>query len=143
VDSKGELMDYQSYETYQNQANTVRKNPFSKASLIMGVFALLTIATGVLPMLFGALGVLFAILSHRKRKPLDTSALLGAVTSAIGLSISIVMLVITIMMLPTLLRDPEYREQLNTFSESMYGATFDEVLEESYGIDLDKVLESK
>ena len=53
MDSKGELMDYQSYETYQNQANTVRKNPFSKASLIMGVFALLTIATGVLPMLFG------------------------------------------------------------------------------------------
>jgi hypothetical protein len=136
-------MDYQSYESYQNQANTVRKTPLAKASLIMGVLALLTIATGVLPLLFGALGVLFAILSHRKRKPLDTSALLGAVTSAIGLSIAIVMFAITIMMLPTMLKDPEYREQLNSLTESMYGASFDEVMEEGWGIDLDKMLESK
>lgn len=136
-------MDYQSYEAYSPHINPSRRNPFSKASLIMGVLALLTIATGVLPLFFGALGVLFAVLSHRKSKPLDTSALLGVVTSAIGLSIAIVMFVITIMMLPTLLRDPEYREQLNTFSESMYGATFDEFLEEGYGIDLDKLLESK
>lgn len=136
-------MDYQSYETYNEQKNTVRKNPFAKASLIMGVLALLTIATGVFPLLFGALGVLFAILSHRKHKPLDTSALFGAVTSTIGLSIAIVMFAITLMLLPTLLKDPEYREQLNTFSESMYGASFDDVLEDSWGIDLDQILESK
>lgn len=136
-------MDYQSYESNQNQANTVRKTPFAKASLIMGVLALLTIATGVLPLLFGALGILFAVLSHRKRKPLDTSALLGAVTSAIGLSIAVVMFAITIMMLPTMLKDPEYREQLNSLTESMYGATFDEVMEEGWGVDLDEILESK
>ena len=136
-------MDHYSYETYRNPNDTTRKNPFSKASLIMGIIALLTIATGVLPLVFGALGILFAILSHRKGKPLTTSALWGAVTSTIGVSIAIVMFVVTIIMLPTLLKDPAYREQINTFSQSIYGVPFDQVLEESYGIDLDKILEDK
>lgn len=136
-------MDYYSYESHENYRSTDRKSPFSKASLIMGILALLTIATGVLPLFLGALGILFAILSHRKGKPLDTSALWGTVTSVIGMCIAIVMFVITLMMLPTLLKDPAYREQLNSFSQSMYGTSFDEMLEESYGIDLDEVLENK
>jgi len=136
-------MDYYSYESHENYRNPNRKNPFSKASLALGILALLTIATGVLPLFLGALGILFAILSHRKGKPLDTSALWGTVTSVIGMCIAIVMFVITLMMLPTLLKDPAYREQLNSFSQSMYGTTFDEMLEESYGIDLDKILENK
>ncbi len=136
-------MDYYSYESHENHREIGRKSPFSKASLIMGILALLTIATGVFPLFFGALGILFAILSRRKGKTLDTSALWGAVTSVIGLCIAIVMFIITLMMLPTLLKDPTYREQLNSFSQSMYGTSFDEMLEESYGIDLDELLESK
>lgn len=136
-------MDYYSYESHENYKNVNHKSPFSKASLIMGVLALLTIATGVLPLIFGSLGILFAILSRRKGTPLDTAALWGSVTSVIGLCIAIVMFVITIIMLPTLLKDPAYREQLNSFSHSMYGTSFDEVLEESWGIDLDEVLENK
>ena len=136
-------MDYQVNEAFRRHLDPNRKNPFSKASLIMGILALLTIATGVLPLFFGALGILFAILSHRKGKQLDASALWGTVTSVIGLCIAIVMLVITIIMLPSLLKDPAYREQLNAFSQSMYGSSFDEVLEEGYGIDLDQLLEDK
>ncbi len=136
-------MDYYSYESHEKYKDPNRKSPFSKASLIMGVLALLTIATGVLPLFFGALGILFAILSRRKGKAMDTSALWGTVTSVIGLSISIVILSLALMILPAQLKDPAYREQLNTFSQSMYGISFDEMLEESYGIDLDKLLESK
>ena len=111
--------------------------------MIMGILALFTIATGVLPLFFGALGILFAILSRRKGKQMDTSALWGAVTSAIGLCIAIVMFCIALIMLPNILRDPESREQLNTFSEALYGTSFDDMMEESYGIDLDKLLEDK
>ncbi len=123
--------------------NTSAANPFAKASLIMGIISILTMITGVLPLPFGALGILFAVLSHKKKKPLETPAFIGAITSTIGMSLSIVLIAISAAMLPTMLRSPQYREQLNNDVESMYGISFDELLEEGYGIDLDELLGTK
>lgn len=124
-------MDYQ---------NTRKQNPFVTASLIMGVLALVTIMTGVLPLLFGGLSILFAVLAHRRGKRMETPAFIGVIASSLAMTFSVVVLTVALSMLPTLLRTPEYREYLNNMSESMYGITFDEVMEEGYGIDLDKLL---
>lgn len=124
-------MDYQ---------NTRKQNPFVTASLIMGVLAFVTIMTGVLPLLFGALSILFAVLSHRRGKRMETPAFIGVIASSLAMTFSVVVLTVALSMLPTLLRTPEYREYLNNMSESMYGITFDEAMEEGYGIDLDKLL---
>lgn len=124
-------MDYQT---------TPKQNPFVMASLIMGLLALITICTGILPLLFGSLGIIFAVLANRKGKRMETPAFIGVITSVVGLAMSSVIVVMSFAMLPTMLKSPEYREQLNTVSESMYGITFDEMMEEGYGIDLDELL---
>lgn len=136
-------MDYQPYQPYNRQYAQDGPSPFAKASLITGIIALLTIMTGVLPLIFGSLSILFAILSHKKNTPLESRALFGSITGAIGLAFATVMIVISVTLIPTILRDPEYRAQFNATTQSMYGVTFDELLEESYGIDIDKLIESK
>lgn len=119
---------------------TQKQNPFITASLIFGVLAVATVMTGILPLFLGSLSILFAVLSYRRGKSLPTPAFVGVIASAIGMAFSTVLLVIAISLMPTMLKDPTYREQLNTMSEAMYGITFDEVMEEGYGIDLDEVL---
>ena len=116
------------------------KNGFCIASLILGILALLSICTAVLPIPLGAGAILFAVLGHRKGKQLDMMSLSGILTGAAGMAMSIAFIAMTFMMLPSMLKDEAYREQLNTMSESMYGITFDEMLEEGYGIDLDELL---
>ena len=113
-----------------------RENPFASASLIMGILAILTIITGILPFFFGGLGILFAMLARRRKKILATSAFIGLATSVIGMFLSFSILCITIVQLPTMLKDPMYREQMNNISQATYGVTFDEMLEQN-GIDLD------
>ncbi len=123
--------------------NIPAANSFAKASLILGVLSILTVMTGILPLPLGALGILFAVLSHRKRKSLETPAFIGSITSVIGMSLSIVLIALAITMMPTMLRDPAYRKQLDNMTESMYGISFDEMLETGYGIDLDEILGTK
>lgn len=129
-------MDSNNQNTYYSAD---KENPFASASLIMGVLAILTIVTGILPFFFGGLGILFATLARRRKKPLVNSAFIGLVTSVIGMFLSFAILCITIVQLPEMLKDPAYREQLNSTYESMSGITFDEMLEQS-GIDLDSWL---
>lgn len=116
-----------------------RENPFASASLIMGILAILTIVTGILPFFFGGLGILFATLARRRKKPLASSAFIGLTTSVIGIFLAFSILCVAIVQLPEMLKDPAYREQLNSTFESMSGITFDEMLEQN-GIDLDSLL---
>ncbi len=116
-----------------------KENPFASASLIMGVLAILTIVTGILPFIFGGLGILFATLARRRKKLLATSAFIGLATSVIGIFLSFSILCVTIVQLPEMLKDPTYRAQMNDISQATYGVTFDEMLEQS-GIDLDSWL---
>lgn len=112
-----------------------RENPFASASLILGVLAILTIVTGILPFIFGGLGILFATLARRRKKILATSAFIGVATSVIGMFLSFSILCVSIVQL----KDPAYRAQLNNIAQSTYGVTFDEMLEQN-GIDLDSWL---
>ncbi len=116
------------------------KNSFSIVSMILGILALLSICTAILPLPLGAAGIIFAVLGHRKGKQLDSMALAGVLTSIGGIAMSVVLFAMTFMMLPTMLKDEAYREQLNTMSESMYGMSFDEMMEDAYGVDLDELL---
>ena len=89
----------------------------------------------------GALSILFAVMAHRKKREFTSQVKIGIVTSLISILITGVILVTTIISLPTLLKSEEYREQLNTTSEQMYGMSFDELMNDYYGIDLDSYIE--
>ena len=118
------------------------KNPFSNASMVLGILSVLTLGTIFLPLPMAALGILFACLAHRKGQKRDRSARIGLITSVAGLCISLSLIVSSLAMLPTMLRTPEYRDQLNAFSNQLYGESFDDMVEDLYGLDLDDLLEN-
>lgn len=124
---------------YRQTAPAMRRNPFTIASLILGICSLVTICTAVLPLPLGALGILFAILSYRKGRRMDTLAITGIATSCAGLLFSLIFIGMALGMMPAMLRDPEYRDMLNRYSESMYGQSYDDLFENAYGIDLDEL----
>ena len=89
---------------YRQNPPAPRRNPFAIVSLVLGIGSLLTICTGFLPLPMGALGILFAVLSYRRGRRLDSMALTGAVTSCVGLLFSLVLYGMVFAMLPSLLR---------------------------------------
>ena len=115
-------MDYQSQPP--------RKNSFIAASVLMGILSLVSLCTVIGPMIFGSLGIIFAVLAHRKGEKPGSDELLGIITSSIGVGFSVILMIGALAMVPSMLNDPEYREYLNQMSEQMYGETFDEMLEE-------------
>ena len=119
--------------------NQKRKNPFLSASLFMGILSILSICTGFLSLPLGCLGILFAVLAYRKGQKLDLSAILGIGSSIIGIIISIFIIISSLSMIPSLMRSPSYRNQLNDMSQRMYGQSFDSIMKNVYGVDLDKL----
>lgn len=68
---------------------------------------------------------------------MDAMAITGIATSCLGLAFSVVIYGIVFAMMPSLMRDPEYRDMLNRYSENMYGESYEDLFERAYGIDLD------
>ncbi len=119
------------------QTNSTNKS-FAIASLILGILALASFCTIILPFVFGGLSILFAILSHRKGRQLPSMSLGGILTSASGIAISAMMIVMYLMMLPKLLSDEAYMAQLNSMYETLYGQSLEEMVEENYDISLEE-----
>ena len=118
-----------------------KKSTFSNVSMLLGVFALLSLATVFLPIPLAALGILFASLAHRKGQKRELSGLVGLISSSAALIISIFTIIASLAMLPTMLKSPEYRKQLDIVSEQFYGESFDDMIESLYGIDIDDLFE--
>ncbi len=123
---------------YRQSSPAPRRNPFAIASLALGISSLVTLCTGILPLPLGALGILFVILSHRRGRRLDPLALTGLLTSCVGFDFSLMLYGAAFSTLPAMLQDPEYRDTLNHYSESLYGESYDDLFEDAYGIDLDE-----
>ncbi|MBR4083652.1 MAG: hypothetical protein IKK33_05140 [Lachnospiraceae bacterium] len=117
-----------------------KESPFCSAALFMGILAILSAYTIVFPILFGCLGLLFAHLAKRRRRPLPGNASIGVTTAIIGICLSVVIFITTLVQLPANLKNPEFRQQFNATYKELSGQTFDELLEQN-GIDLDALLE--
>lgn len=93
-------MDYQGQETnytvteYQSASSQEMKQPpnaMATASLVMGILALVTCCCCYGGMIFGGLGILFALLS-RGDGPLEGQAKTGMILSVIGLILGVLTL---------------------------------------------------
>lgn len=122
---------------------TSKKNPFVTAAMIFGIMSILTISTIFLPIPLAALALLFAALAHRKGEKLKIPCLTGLICSIISLTLSLSILVTAVAMIPSLLKDKEYRKQLNAISEQIYGESFDGMIEDIYGVDLENIFETE
>ena len=118
-----------------------KKSAFSGVSMLLGIFALLSLVTVFLPLPLAALGILFACLAHKRGQKREPACLVGLISSIIALVISLFMIVTSVAMLPTMLKDPTYREQLDIVAEQIYGESFDDMVEDLYGIDVDDLFE--
>lgn len=111
---------------------------FSIASAICGILAMMTSCTVVLSMCLGSLGILFAVLAHRKGKRMNSTCVTGLTLSCIGVTFAVVILVYTYVMLPLLMKNEAFSRRLDTVSEQMYGISFSELMEEYYGFSFEE-----
>ena len=110
---------------------------FLIASLVCGIVSVTACCTGILSLPLGSLGILFALLTYRKGKKMNGTALTGIVLSVMGIITGVSMLIYYFYMLPEMLKDPVFRHQTDIMFEQMYGMDFAEFMEEFYGYEID------
>lgn len=123
-------------QQYNNNRN-VQNSGFSIASMICGIASIILCCTGILSLPMGALGIIFAILTRRVGKGMPSMSIAGLWTSIVGMVFGIGMLVYTFSLLPSMLNDPYFRNQLDYTYEQMYGMDFEEFWEYYLPSDLD------
>ena len=106
---------------------------FMIASGICGLMSVTACCTGILSLPLGALGILFAALTYRKGKKMNSACLIGVVSSCLGIVSAIVLMINTFAMLPTLVENDAFRSQLDVVTQQMYGMDFKTFMEEFYG----------
>ena len=106
---------------------------FTIASGICGLLSVTACCTGILSLPLGALGILFAALTYRKGKKMNSACLVGMVSSCVGIISAVIMTINTFTMLPTLMENESFRYQLDTMTQQMYGMDFKTFMEEFYG----------
>ena len=139
--------DNQQYDRWNSNAsnssyyNQPTHRPYGQgfiiASMVCGVLSVTACCTGILSLPLGALGILFALLTYRKGKKMNGTAMIGIVLSAMGIITGISMLVYSFYMLPEMMKDPFFRNQVDAITEQMYGMDFAEFMEEFYGYEID------
>ena len=117
-------MDQFPYNQYNNN-NTSSYGPapekidaFSVASIVCGMISIILCWTGLFYIPAGALGILFAILSRRKSKPMPSMSLTGIILSCIGIAMGVLVLIFS---LYKILTDPELRKIFEDLSSSPNG----------------------
>ena len=110
---------------------------FIIASMICGVLSVTACCTGILSLPLGALGIIFALLTYRKGKRMNGSALTGIMLSTMGIVTGISMLIYSFITLPQMMQDPFFRSQIDSVTEQMYGMDFAEFMREYYGYEID------
>ncbi len=97
-------------------------NGMGAAALIMAVLALLTIVTGVGPVFFGGMAILFAILSRGKERRIRGAALGSLILSGFAIFAGIALLASTFFLMEN---DPAVRAQVDQGFEMMYGTDYE------------------
>lgn len=125
-----------SNSSYYNQPthSPYQGHGFEYAALVCGILSITLTCTGFLSLPLGALGVLFAVLTHRAGKKMSLISKTGIWLSCLGMISAVAILVSVFASLPALLKDDAYRSQLNMMYQQMFGIDFDAFMEEYYGV---------
>lgn len=118
-------MEYQQKEEKRRQ--------LIASSLILAVLSLITIQLVIFPFIFGGLSILFAILGSGSNPKIPAKGKVAIVLSSLSIVLTITLSVFAIKMIFT---NPAMRQQLNATSMQIYGESFDDAFEKSFGIEL-------
>lgn len=108
-----------------NDINRGADNPnlgFSIASVVLGILAIISCCTALLPIPFGALGLVFVALSHRGGRPLPTLSVVGLVLCIIGIVIGVcyTWYLVTYYIIP-MYNDPDFYHNMIENYKTNYG----------------------
>ena len=95
---------------YNNYNPDRGRHSFEIASIVMGIISMVLLCTGVLAIPFGALGVLFALLSRKDKDRLGNIAITGAIISVVSM---ITGAFITVYSIYTVMTDPSVLEEVS------------------------------
>lgn len=100
----------------------------ASAAMVMGILALATFVSMTIypPFIFGAVGIVLALLSKGRSPGLQMKAKAGIICATIGLVANCALCTTSLYMLYT---RPEIMEQVNDIFEKQYGMSYDEMLE--------------
>lgn len=106
-----------------------KPNSFASLSFTFGLLTITTMfmMTIYLPFIFGGLSLVFAILSRTDSRFFSHRVKIGMICATVGL---IVNLAFTVTSVYSVFTDPKLKEQLNDTCESMYGYTYDEMIDQ-------------
>ena len=95
---------------YNNYNPDRGRHSFEIASIVMGIISMVLLCTGVLAIPFGALGILFALLSRKDKDRLGNIAITGAIISVVSM---ITGAFITVYSVYTVMTDPSVLEEVS------------------------------
>lgn len=120
---------YQTNSPYHQQE--APKSAFSSVALVFAIGSLLTIMTVYLPLIFGSLAIIFAVLSKGARLKFNMTELLTIALSVFSIVIVIIAMVAAIYIL---IMNPQYVidsiEMMAPMLEQIYGVTADEIIQQ-------------
>lgn len=96
--------------------DTPKTNGFSTASLICGILAILFSMTLIFSVVFGALAVLFAVLSRNERR-FSPASLVGIWFAGVAFAFSIYVGILVVQEMPKLMNDPLFIEYINSLMQ--------------------------
>ncbi len=124
--------EYSDHNPYYNQPlhSPCRREGFAIASLAFAILSLLALCTLILPLPLGALSLLFAHLSHRRKKAMYSGAVAGILLSCISIFLALILSVFSWFSLSVIMKDPAQRQSLEQSMESLYGPDSELILRE-------------
>ncbi|MBO5622867.1 MAG: hypothetical protein J6N21_04900 [Butyrivibrio sp.] len=124
----GEDKYYYNNYNYNKAHNDLDKHVnMASVALVLGLISIpfcFFMYTGII---LGGIAITFAILSKGTAKKLLPQAKKAIIYGSIGIVLGYGIIISSV---HTIMTDPGYYQQLNTFSEQYYGVSFDEMLKE-------------
>ena len=68
---------------------------------------------------------------------MNSACITGLTLSIIGLASALLIMIYSLVMLPVLMKNESFRNQINTMTEQMYGINFSDLMKQYYGYSFD------
>ena len=111
---------------YYQRMPQKRTNAMAVASLVMAVMALLTILTGLDPVFFGSMSILFAVLSKGSGRRMNGSAFCSVMISVVSVAAGVILMIKVADMIQN---NPGFRSEMDKSFEMMYGVDYDDFVD--------------
>ena len=111
----------------QSEVNTNSIRAFALAALIFGGFSIAFFFTGFLPLVFGGMSIICAVLSRREDRPFPSMSWWGVMLSCIGIFMGVLILAYAIIafVIP-MMNDPTYYQEMKNLYQNLYGINLDD-----------------